>query len=219
MSSTRFPGKVLHRVAGKPMLQYLFERLNRCNGFDAMVVATSQECEDDSVEDFCRDMGITCFRGVLANVAHRFIQVVDAYRFDAFVRISGDSPLLDPGLVDYAVRFFRESESDLVTNILHRTFPSGQSVEVICSSAFRRAYGMMRDPEDFEHVTKVFYKHPDGFRINDFQSLVSYNGVHLSVDTPDEMNRFAAIVCQMQKPHWQYSLIEIVELYRQIQMN
>ena len=43
MSASRLPGKVLHPIAGKPMLLYLLERLQRCDALDAIVVATSTQ--------------------------------------------------------------------------------------------------------------------------------------------------------------------------------
>lgn len=216
MSSSRFPGKVLHPVAGRPMLQYLLERLGRLTGIDRFVVATSDSADDDAVADFCCQQGVDCFRGDLANVARRFLQAVDFYGFDAFVRVNGDSPLLDPALVDRAVRIFRESSADLVTNVLRRTFPRGQSVEVLRTEAYRRGYELMREPEDFEHVTKVFYKSADAFRILDFCSPVPRGAMELAVDTPEHMARFAAVVAAMDRPHWHYSLDEVVGLSERI---
>jgi spore coat polysaccharide biosynthesis protein SpsF len=213
MGSQRFPGKVLHCVAGKPMLKYLLERLDHCTSLDTKVVATSSAEQDTPLEKGCREWGVVCFRGDLQNVARRFEQVLDAYPFDAFVRINGDSPLLDQRLVDRAVTLFRETNADIVTNVLKRTFPRGQSVEVLGAEAYRRGQQWMREPDDFEHVTPVFYKNPHRFRIVEFHSEPPRATVHLAVDTPEHMNRFAAIVARMDRPHWQYGVEEIVALY------
>jgi spore coat polysaccharide biosynthesis protein SpsF len=215
MGSQRFPGKVLHSVAGKPMLKYLLERLDHCTSLDAMVVATSSDEHDTPLESFCHECGVNCFRGDLHNVALRFQQVVDAYHFDAFVRINGDSPLLDQRLVDRAVKLFREAKADIVTNVLHRTFPRGQSVEVLGAEAYRRGQELMCEPEDFEHVTGAFYKNPQRFRIVEFRSESPRGALHLAVDTPEQMSRFAAMVALMERPHWQYDLEGIVRLYEQ----
>ena len=215
MGSERFPGKVLHRAAGKPMLKYLLERLDHCTSLDAKVVATSSDEQDTPLESQCRDWGVNCFRGDLHNVARRFQQALDAYRFDAFVRINGDSPLLDQRLVDRAVQLFREGKADMVTNVLERTFPRGQSVEVLGAEAYGRGQDLMREPDDFEHVTRVFYKNAHQFRIVDFRSEPPRGTLHLAVDTPEQMRRFAALVAAMDRPHWQYDLEGIVRLYEQ----
>ena len=76
----------------------------------------------------------------------RFVDVIMAEEFTAFVRVSGDSPLLDQRLVDRAVDIFMAEEPDIVTNIQARTFPRGQSVEVIRSDVFLAAERLPRPP-------------------------------------------------------------------------
>ena len=90
MSSQRFPNKVLYEVAGKPLLQYLLERLEHCNCLDAIVVATSVDDSDTPIAEYCQQHSMACYRGPLANVAGRFNQVLDIYQFDGFVRVNGD---------------------------------------------------------------------------------------------------------------------------------
>ena len=213
LSSQRFPRKVLHPVAGKPMLQYTLERLQRCRETDGLLLATSDSTDDAEVAEFCQSLGVDCLRGPLENVAERFRLAVDQGGLDAFVRISGDSPLLDSELVDRAVKLFRESECDLITNVMPRSFPPGHSVEVVDAGAFRSALREMSEPEDFEHVTKFLYKNPDRYRIRNFESGTSYPGVHMAVDTAEHMARFAAIVAAMRRPHYEYGLDEVVALY------
>ncbi|RLJ04181.1 MAG: acylneuraminate cytidylyltransferase, partial [Candidatus Aenigmatarchaeota archaeon] len=93
MSSVRYPGKVLHKVNGKPMLEYLLESLDKCESVNRVVVATSNKNSDDAVEKFCRHIGVDHYRGSLDNVAKRFMEAIDVNKLDAFVRLSGDSPL------------------------------------------------------------------------------------------------------------------------------
>ena len=70
-------------------------------------------------------------------MAARLVAAAERRNADAFVRISGDSPLLDPDLVTQAVGLFRSKVPDLVSNVVVRTFPKGQSVEVINTSTMR----------------------------------------------------------------------------------
>ena len=49
-----------------------------------------------------------------------------------FVRVSGDSPMIDPKLIDKAIKISKKTKGhDIITNVFPRTFPKGQSVEVI----------------------------------------------------------------------------------------
>ena len=213
MSSQRFPNKVLYEVDGKPMLQYLLERLQHCNCLDALVVATSVDDSDTPIAEHCRQHGVACYRGSLLNVAGRFNQVLDVYQFDAFVRVNGDSPLLDQRLIEKGVGVFIVGDFDIVTNAQERTYPKGQTVEVLRSDTFRYGYELMRAEDEFEHVTPYFYKHPEDFRIHNFALPQNISAIRLSVDTQEDMDTFAAIVSRMEGPHWEYTLDDILEIH------
>jgi len=212
MNSDRYPGKVLFNVHGKPLLQYIMESLSMCNSLDQIVVATSVERTDDPLAEFCGFAGISCFRGPLQDVAGRFFGALSKYKFDGFVRVSGDSPLIDYRLVDKAVNIFESYNFDVVTNILERTFPKGQSVEVIRTAIFRSVYPLMETTEQLEHVTRFFYSHQKSFAIYNFESGEKYGDIQLSVDTEDDMRKFQSLVKLMRKPHWEYSFEEIVSM-------
>ena len=108
MSSKRLPGKVL-RVKGKPMLEWQILRLQRCRLIEQTVVATSNDPSDDAIFEFCKTKKIDCHRGSLENVASRFADMIRQRSLDAFIRVSGDSPLLDPKLLDSCVKVFNSA--------------------------------------------------------------------------------------------------------------
>jgi spore coat polysaccharide biosynthesis protein SpsF (cytidylyltransferase family)/phosphoglycolate phosphatase-like HAD superfamily hydrolase len=195
MSSQRLPGKVLMQILDKPMLQYLLERLKQSNQFHdvPIIVATSTAADDLAIEQFCTQYGAVCERGPLNDVVGRFLDVSNKRHLSAFVRISGDSPLIDPELILRGIRLFCEKSCDLVTNVFPRSFPKGQSVEVISVRALKAVYDDM-DEQDREHVTPYFYRNADKYRICNFSNDTDLSSIQLSVDTEDDMNFFADIV-------------------------
>lgn len=213
MSSRRLPGKVLRPIAGRPLLGYLLDRLGRSVDHPPLLVATSDRAEDDPVVAFCDFRGVPCFRGDLHDVASRFASAADAHGLDAFVRVNGDSPLLDPRLVDHAIALFREGGHDLVTNVFPRSYPPGQSVEVVSTSAFARGRALMSGPDDAEHVTRVFYRLPEDFAIRNFSTTADHRGAHLAVDTEEHLETLQKIVALMSRPHWEYGVEEVERLY------
>lgn len=212
MSSNRFPGKVLYKVKGKPLLQYLIERVEVCRKLDKLVVATSNEQSDYPVVEFCSKYNIDCHQGPLHNVSKRFVEVLTRNPSDGFVRINGDSPLIDPRLIDKGVDLFNDGTYDLVTNAFPRSYPRGQSVEVMQSQIFIKTYNKMCNNDDFEHITRYYYNNPSYFKIMNFSSKTDYSDIQLSVDTHDDMQRFEFIVNNMHKPHWQYSYTDILSM-------
>jgi spore coat polysaccharide biosynthesis protein SpsF len=212
MSSTRLPGKSLRPLCGKPMLQYVLENLAQLDQLAGTIVATSSDPSDDPIAAFCEHFGTPCFRGPLENVAERFLQASLAHRLSAFVRVNGDSPLLDWRLVAQAVALFTESPADLATNVFPRTYPPGMSVEVVARATFERIVPVLDEPSDREHVTGYFYRHAEQFRIANFTRETPRRDVHLAVDTPEQFESVARIVGAMTRPHWDYSLDDVLRL-------
>ena len=213
MLSQRLPGKMLRPLAGRPLLQYVLERVSRCRNADQVVVSTSVEPADDPIRDFCAALDVDCCRGSHENVAQRFLETIKRYDLDAFVRVCGDSPLIDPQLIDQGLETFRTGLFDIVTNNLRRSYPSGQTVEIFGAAAFRLGCERMHKPAHREHVTRYFYENPDGFRIHNFTTAEDYTGIELAVDTVEDFNRIEDVVSRMEPPHWQYGLREIVERF------
>lgn len=215
MSSTRLPGKTMRSVAGRPLIQFLLERLAHCDGLDGLLIATSDDPSDERIAEYCAQNGLPCYRGPRDDVAGRFRQATDAYPCDAFVRLCADSPLLDPRLIDRAVKVFRRRRFDVVTNVQTRTFPRGQSVEVVRCDAFRIACDRMNEPADREHVTRYFYRRPDEFRIRNIDSGRDWSGIRMAVDDAQSLALFEAVLGSMHRPHWQYPIEKLVERYEE----
>ena len=194
MSSARLPGKVLMDLCGRVVLGRLVDRLSAAKTITHIVVATSNEHSDQAIADFCMKEGIKCHRGSLGNVTQRFCQVATVEKVDAFVRISGDSPLIDPAIVDRAVLYYQQEECDLVTNVLVRSFPKGQSVEVIRFESLEAIHRYGQSVDSQEHVTTAFYQDPERYRIVGFTSGIDAGKVNLSIDTPDDLIRLEKIV-------------------------
>src|SRR5260221_7072383 len=193
-SSQRLPGKVLKPLCGKPLLAHLVDRLQRSAVLDIIAVATSTGPSDDAVAAFCAGAGIACERGPLNDVLGRIQAATQALELDGIVCVSGHSPLLDPALVRQAVKLFRRGGLDLVTNVQVRSFPKGQSVEIIAATALDQLAAKAKAPAEREHVTPYLYAHPNLFRIRNLVARVARPALQLSVDTAEDFARIEAIV-------------------------
>jgi spore coat polysaccharide biosynthesis protein SpsF (cytidylyltransferase family) len=215
MSSARLRGKVLAPVAGRPLLGYLLERLALARRPGFTVVATSDEPEDDAVAALAADAGVRVHRGPLADVAGRLAAVAARFELDALVRVSGDSPLLDPAIVDRGIELYEAGDVDLVTNVFPRSFPVGQSVEVMSRGALERVLAETSGPEDREHVTSWIYANHERFRIVNFGHERDESAIRLAVDSDEDLRRIERIVAAMSAPHTEYGLLELLRLERE----
>lgn len=108
-NSTRFPGKPLADICGKPMIQWVYEHCCEVKRFEKVVVAT----DDDRIFGFCRDNGIECMmtRDDHPNHISRVQEVSDSIRSDYYVCINGDEPLLMPETISEALPPENEMDS------------------------------------------------------------------------------------------------------------
>lgn len=199
MSSRRLPGKVLLPLGNKPLLRHVMDAIKKVPSVVGIVVATSTETSDDVIVSYCQLNSIAFFRGSLENVAQRFLGTLEKQGWDGAVRISADSPLLDWNLVEEAVTLFASGQWDIVTNIWPRSYPHGQSVEVVGKTVFERAYKLFSKPEEFEHVTGYFYSHADKYRIYNILSFHDQSLSSLAVDTPEDLERIRALMTEHAK--------------------
>ncbi len=211
MSSERLPGKVLRDLAGRPLLGHLTDRLRSVASVDGFVLATSMSPTDDPIAAFADKEGLACYRGSLADVADRLLRAAEAHGFDAVVRINGDSPLMDPALVAKGVSLFREGGVDLVTNVFPRSFPKGQSVEVIATTLLTKIVAEA-STEDREHVTQYIYRNPDLCRIRNFSADMPRAALQLSVDTIDDFHRIERIIVAGGGQSPQLTLSKVLEI-------
>ena len=217
MGSKRLRGKVLLPIRNKPLLTYLLESLLQCEGITDIIVATSSNACDDAIAAYCGQQHLVCYRGSELNVASRFYDLAVSHDWDAFVRISADSPLLDHRLIDQAMTLFANGPCDLVTNIFPRTFPRGQSIELMRTGAFLESYPSLHSADDLEHVTPFFYRNSGDYTIRNLALEVDASHLHMAVDTPHDMAVAKRVVERMQREHWTYSLKERMEFWTQEQ--
>jgi len=189
MSSARFPGKVLAPFHGEPIITRVVSRVAEVLPLDQITVATSVERSDDPLAFYLERIGISVHRGPLDNVFERFQLCLKEHACSWFFRVCADSPLLDTSLLRRVLPYASDDRIDLVTNVQVRTFPKGCSVEMINAAQFARiGLSQLHSDDEKEHLTKVFYNHPDDFEIVNIESgnpeLAKLNW---SVDTLEDL--------------------------------
>jgi spore coat polysaccharide biosynthesis protein SpsF len=166
MSSRRLPGKNLEPILGRPMVSRLVERLRRARTLDAICLATSTDPSDQVLEDWAGAEGVACFRGSLDDVLDRTLGAARSLEADLIVEITGDCPLIDPGIVDAVVARYLRGGFDYVTNVLDvLTFPIGFDVQVYSSRLLGEVSALTQDVYDRENVTPFIYHHPERYRL------------------------------------------------------
>ncbi len=167
--STRFPGKGLVRLCGKPLVQWVWERSRLARRLDELVVAT----DDERIRQAAAACGA---RTVMTSAAHpsgtdRAAEVVRGMDADLVVNIQGDEPLMDPGLIDRLVNTAGAADWDMVTAAAPLAAPADAALlaspsvcKVVFDAAGRALYfsrhpiPFLRDAQ-FRHAGPLHWRH------------------------------------------------------------
>jgi 3-deoxy-manno-octulosonate cytidylyltransferase (CMP-KDO synthetase) len=137
--SSRFPGKPLALIAGKPLIQHVVERCQRARSLVEVVVATDDTRIWEVAQNFCR--------AEMTSPDHpsgsdRIAEVAARCPCDAVLNIQGDEPLIDPAVIDSVARALAEAEiSTAATPLSHpEDFDNPNVVKVVVSVSGRALY-------------------------------------------------------------------------------
>ncbi len=189
MGSERLPGKVLLGIAGKSMLAHVVHRLQRARLIDRVIVATTTSDADGAIVAECDQIGVLSICGSEADVLGRYQTAALAVDADVIVRVSADSPFVDPEVCDLVVSRFSGAEPpvDYASNKIEPSFPLGLDVEVFTREALTRTAMEAVEPFERAHVTVYMYQHPERFRLLAVRVDRDLHSWRWTVDTPEDL--------------------------------
>lgn len=162
-SSTRFEGKVLADLAGKPMVQHVWERAKEARLLNDLIIATDDQRVAKVVEGFGGKVMLTSVDQ--PSGTDRLAEVVNPIDVKIVVNIQGDEPLVHPTMIDELVRALSEDESVVMATIIKRITKKEELIDPnivkVVVDRFGNALYFSRSPIPFEkgELAKVFYKH------------------------------------------------------------
>jgi 3-deoxy-manno-octulosonate cytidylyltransferase (CMP-KDO synthetase) len=150
--ATRFPGKSLARIQGRPMIQWVWEAASRSRLSEQVVVAT----DDDRIADVAAKFGADV---VMTKKSHRsgtdrIAEVADKVPAQLYVNVQGDEPLLSRDAVDDLIRMMMENPRTPIGTLAHRIdkveeWRSPEVVKVVCDRHQKALY-FSRSPLPFQ---------------------------------------------------------------------
>ena len=187
MGSTRLPGKVLKSIVDKPMIELLLARLSQSSELDEIVVATSEEFQNNRLQSVVESLGYRCTRGSEKDVLSRFYQSAKFLNAAVVVRITGDCPLVDSSLVDKCIQGYKDSQVDYFSNTDPvRSYPDGLDIEVMSFESLERANNETKSEFDREHVTP-YIRNSDSFSKSSIQYTEDLSAKRWTVDDPEDL--------------------------------
>ena len=195
-ASTRFPGKPLHIIAGKPLVQHVWERCQECLNLDSIIVAT----DDERIADVCRGFGAKVAMTAADHptgtdrIAEAAAAVPEATHL---INIQGDEPLIEPSLID-----------ELASTLL-----ADPSLEMATAANAIDDEALMNDPNVVKCVLKkngdalYFSRSPIPFKRSVSPALTCYRHKGIYAYRKDFLEKFI---------QWQPSPLELAESLEQL---
>jgi 3-deoxy-manno-octulosonate cytidylyltransferase (CMP-KDO synthetase) len=138
-ASTRFPGKPLALIAGKPLIQHVVEQCQKAQSLGEVIVATDDTRIWEVAQDFCR---VEMTSPDHPSGTDRLAEVVKRCQCDAAVNIQGDEPLIDPAVIDSVAAALAGSEMSTAAAIIKEVseYENPNVVKVVVNTAGRALY-------------------------------------------------------------------------------
>jgi glutamate-1-semialdehyde 2,1-aminomutase len=212
MGSTRLPNKVMKLIDGVPMIELLLARLARAVELDEIVVATSVDERNQPLVEHVSKLGYRCYQGSENDVLDRYIQAAKMAQADVIIRVTGDCPLIDPDLVDAAIRSYKAACVDYLSNASPPSYPDGLDTEVFSFAALERAAAETNKPYDHEHVTP-YLRESGKFRQTALQNAEDLSALRWTVDESADFKVVSNVFAHFA-PDIHFAWQQVLELQR-----
>ena len=151
MAATRFPGKPLVDIGGKPMIQWVYERAARAEGVSRVIVATCDQEIVDAVRAFGGEAVMTS--DTHRSGTDRVAEAAADLDVDVVVNVQGDEPLIEPSSIQHVIRPFVADQGIVMTSLMVAISPEQTRdpnlVKVVTSLSGDALY-FSRSPIPFE---------------------------------------------------------------------
>ncbi|MCI0745981.1 MAG: 3-deoxy-manno-octulosonate cytidylyltransferase [Verrucomicrobia subdivision 3 bacterium] len=137
--STRFPGKPLVSVAGKPLIQHVIQRCKRARSLQEVIVATDDSRIRDVALEFCR---VEMTSSDHVSGTDRIAEVIQRTKADGAVNIQGDEPLIDPAVIDAVANALANAQMSTAAALIRDVadYDNPNVVKVVVNATDRALY-------------------------------------------------------------------------------
>jgi glutamate-1-semialdehyde 2,1-aminomutase len=193
MGSTRLPGKPLMYIAGTTMLERIISRLSRSSKIQEICVATTDTARDDEIVSYLGPKNIPYSRGPENDIALRLLGASRKFGSEIIVRVWGDCPLIDVGVIDTMIEKCLSECAGYVTNSDPPTYPFGMNAEVYRAEVLERIVSLTEDPF-YREFPFEYVKTDNGTKSLNVGYKKDASGIKLTVDYPQDVEVVTKVI-------------------------
>lgn len=201
MGSTRFPGKVLADLNGKPLLETVVERLRKSKTIDEIVIATTKTENNENlpVIQLAKKLGVSYSYEGGPTALDEFMKAAKKSGADIVVRVTADCPLVSAEGIDRLTEHLQKTNADYTHNRHKQGVPLGMHAEAVRMKAMDKVYEMAKEKKHKDHITLFILENPSLFRISNFAEAkeIQRPNIILTVDRVEELEKIKKILNEL----------------------
>jgi 3-deoxy-manno-octulosonate cytidylyltransferase (CMP-KDO synthetase) len=208
MGSTRFPGKPLAPILGRPMIEHVYRRTAMCTSLDDVFVATCDQEIMDAVNAFGGTPFMTSAHHQRAS--DRVAEAAENFSAEIIVMVQGDEPMTYPEMIEQSIAPFRGGDSEIsCVNLTARIsskaeFENPNTIKVVMDSEGFAVY-MSREPIPTLHM-------------NTFDQIQAFKQVCIIPFTADSLQEFIRLSQTPLEAAESIDMLRFIEHGRKVKM-
>ena len=219
--SSRLPEKAFIKILKKNTLEYLFERILEAKKrgiIDEFAFCTTNNEEDDKLEEFSKRLNVETFRGANQDVLARMMLAVNHYSSaDHILRITGDDILLDIDYLKDTIDYHLLNGLDYTSA---KDLPSGTEVEIFKKETLRFIYNNAKDSSGTEYLTTYVKDNENFFNCGDLpvdnEIKETSKNIRLTLDTKEDLKVISDVIKYFNKKNIQdFGVNSLIQLYKE----
>ncbi len=192
MGSTRFPGKMLALLNGRPILEWVLHRVSLAKLIDSIVLARSDQAQDDPLIKLAKKLGVSVFRGSETDVLDRLASASAIAEAETVIRVCADNPFIDAAEIDRLISYYSEHSCDYACNHQDRLgskYADGFGAEILSSALLQQLAVSVTDFRYREHATLYLWEHQDQFNLHAVKApnALAFPELRFDVDLPKDL--------------------------------
>jgi spore coat polysaccharide biosynthesis protein SpsF len=214
LASSRFPGKVLADLSGKPVIDHAIDRLRAAKGVDDVCVAIPADAADNPLAEHLAEIGACTTRGHGRDVLARYIQAAYETKADVIVRATGDNALVDWHTVEAQLAEIENNpEVDYVTT---DGLPVGTAVETFRLKTLEKLDFLARKDDLRKEVTLYLRTNEGPFAVRHLKAEgdLRWPELSLSINRPEDLQLIQAVYDRLYKEGELIEIGEVIGLLR-----
>jgi len=214
-ASTRLPKKIILKIDNKTtFLDVLLSRFMQLKKDFPIVVATSNNPDDDVIVEFGNKYKIPVYRGSEQNVLERFVKCAEFHRFDTIIRVCSDNPFID---IQSIIELYKNYRGEDYLSYKINEKPSilthyGFFAEIISLQALKKVFNS-GESQCIEHVSNCIYSSESDFNVRFIAKNIPNQNIRCTLDTKDDFENLKQIYFNWfkKKKNSNFGYLDLIE--------